>query len=177
VQLVVLVVVLAAVLYWRFGGTTPAPEPAAANKPKPASAEAQPSAQRTKQASTALPSPLNFAKLEQVPQETTAARNPFQFYTPPPPPPPPRPAAPPPPPQPVYVPPVDPGPPPISLKFIGKFQQNGVTVAMLTDGKSQFSAAEGGIIDGRYRVVKIGLESVQIEYVNGKGRTTLPFRG
>jgi hypothetical protein len=162
-------------LYWRFGGTTPEPAPAPA-KPKAATAEAQSPAQR-KSAANALPSPLNFAKLEQVPQETAASRNPFQFYTPPPPPRPPAPPAPPPRPSVTPPPPQDPGPPPISLKFIGKFQQNGVTVAMLTDGKSQFSAAEGGIIDGRYRVVKIGLESVQIEYVNGKGRTTLPFRG
>jgi hypothetical protein len=174
-QLAVLVVVLAAVLYWRFGDSTPAPAPPPA---KPTAAAAAPqTAPKTKLAANALPSPLDFAKLEQVPQETVAARNPFKFYTPPPPPPPP---APPPPPPRVNVappPPQDPGPPPISLKFIGKFQQNGVTIAMLTDGKSQFSAAEGGIIDGRYRVVKIGLESVQIEYVNGKGRTTLPFRG
>ena len=35
---------------------------------------------------------------------------------------------------------------------------------------------EGQIIDGRYRIVKIGEESLIIEYANGTGRTNLPLR-
>jgi hypothetical protein len=37
-------------------------------------------------------------------------------------------------------------------------------------------AGEGQVVDGRFRVVKIGLESAMIEYVNGTGRTTLVLR-
>jgi hypothetical protein len=125
-----------------------------------------------------LPKALNFAALDQVPTEGAASRNPFNFYTPPPPPPPPRPLLPT---TPVVQqpsgPPVPPPPPPIALKFIGILEQGGRRVAMLSDGKAQFYAVEGGIIDGRYRVVKIGLESIQVEYVNGLGRTTIPLRG
>jgi hypothetical protein len=40
-----------------------------------------------------------------------------------------------------------------------------------------FRALEGQVVDGRYRVVKIGEESLVIEYVNGTGRMTLPLRG
>jgi hypothetical protein len=36
---------------------------------------------------------------------------------------------------------------------------------------------EGQIIDGRYRIVKIGEESIVMEYVNGTGRQTLQLRG
>jgi hypothetical protein len=32
-------------------------------------------------------------------------------------------------------------------------------------------------VDGQYRIVKIGIESIQIEYVNGKGRQTLRVDG
>jgi hypothetical protein len=185
VQLAVLLVVLAVVMYWRFGDTAVAP--VAASNPKTAPIAPAPATQAAggKAQGNAMPSPLKFAALEPVPAETPASRNPFKFYTPPPPPPPP------PPPQKSpaqlaeqeaarqksLVPPGPPPPPPITLRYIGKFQQGGKTVAILTDGKAAFSVFEGGVIDGRFRVVKIGLESLQIEYVNGKGLTTLPFKG
>ena len=31
--------------------------------------------------------------------------------------------------------------------------------------------------EGRYRVVKIGIESADLEYLDGKGRSTLPLNG
>ena len=34
----------------------------------------------------------------------------------------------------------------------------------------------GAMQDGRYRIVKIGEESLVIEYANGTGRTVLPLR-
>ena len=36
---------------------------------------------------------------------------------------------------------------------------------------------EGEIIDGRYRLVRIGVESVVMEYVDGRGRTTIRLSG
>ena len=44
-------------------------------------------------------------------------------------------------------------------------------------GRRTAQAQEGGIVDGRYRLVKIGLESVVIEHLDGSGRTTLAQTG
>ena len=128
-----------------------------------------------------LPSALKLAALEPVAGKPQADRNPFRFGAPPPPPapppraivntPPPAPTTPPPPPPPV-------GPPPIPLKFVGIVQlPNGVKYAALTDGRGMMKGAEGDVIDGRYRIVKIGVESIVMEYVDGKGRQTIPLRG
>jgi hypothetical protein len=118
-----------------------------------------------------------------APQPRSADRNPFRFQPKPPPPPP----APPPgarPPEaivgPVLPPPpaAPPGPPPIPLKFFGTLDlPRGGKVAALTDGKAVFKGKEGDIIDGRYRIVKIGVESIVLEYADGRGRTTIPLRG
>ena len=112
------------------------------------------------------------------------SRNPFRFYTPPPPPPPPpvaaaRPVQPLPqpdgPPQPVGPAP----PPPISLKYIGLME--GVPgqgkVAAFSDCRTTMRAREGEIISGQYRLVRIGVESVVLEYVDGRGRTTVRMSG
>jgi hypothetical protein len=107
-----------------------------------------------------------------------AERNPFRFRPLPPPPPPPGPkitapiAAPPPPP-----PPLPPGPPPITLKFIGTIEKQGLKVAALSDCRTTYHGTEGQIIDGRYRLVSIGVESIVLEYVDGRGRTTVRLDG
>ena len=73
---------------------------------------------------------------------------------------------------------IPPGPPPIQLKFFGTVDTpRGAKVAALTDGKAVFHGKEGDIIDGRYRIVKIGVESIVLEYADGRGRTTIPLRG
>ena len=114
------------------------------------------------------------------PGQGAMERNPFRF----------QPKAPPPnasgPAQP-YVPPPPlpeqklnaPQTPPIPLKLMGFVTlPGGQTVAALSDCKgATFHGAEGGIVDGQYRIVKIGIESIQIEYVNGKGRQTLRVDG
>ena len=74
------------------------------------------------------------------------------------------------------------GPPPgpeIPLKFMGLIEKGGLgKVAALSDCKGfTANAREGDIIDGRYRLVTIGVESVVIEFVNGTGRTTLRLSG
>ena len=117
-----------------------------------------------------------------VPDE--AARNPFRFYVKPPPPPPAPPAAAPararvatPPPalvDPNYVPP----PPPIPLKFIGTLEQGNRKVAIFSDGRgAPLYGKEGDLVLGQYKIVRIGVESVVMEYADGKGRQTIPMRG
>lgn len=132
---------------------------------------------------SSLPGKVKLDKLEPVEGKPSADRNPFRFGAPPPPPPPPpRPvvqAPPPPVQQPVYQPPPQPiGPPPIPLKFIGVMQlPNGTKYASLSDGRTMMSGREGDVVDGRYRIVRIGIESIVLEYVDGKGRQTIPLRG
>ncbi len=114
---------------------------------------------------------------EPRPKADGPERNPFRFQPKPPPPPPvaARPA-----PQ-VTAPPVPTGPPPpppIPLKFIGTVEPTpGDRVAALSDCRDTFRGREGDIIDGRYRLVKIGVESVVMEYVDGRGRTTIRLNG
>ena len=36
---------------------------------------------------------------------------------------------------------------------------------------------EGDIIDGRYRILKIGTESIEMAYVDGRGRQTIRLTG
>ena len=82
-------------------------------------------------------------------------RNPFRFYVKPPPP-----------------------PPPIPLKYIGLLEEKGgVKLAAFSDCRSTMRAHEGDIIAGQYRLVKIGVESVVMEYVDGRGRTTIRLSG
>lgn len=134
---------------------------------------------------------IRLAQLDAVaPEPAEASRDPFRF----------RPAAPPPPPTPAGQPgsggapttgappvgapvepsgpPVAPPPPPISFKFIGVLSQAAAgRIAVLSDGKFVYHGREGDIIEGRYRVVKIGEESIQLEYVDGRGRQTIRLSG
>jgi hypothetical protein len=145
--------------------------------------------QRKPQSATAAAGSLDvrLEELKQTPPEPGAAdRNPFRFYVKPPPPPPPPPPPvivvpqqpPPPAPRPgdeKYVPPP---PPPIPLKFIGTMEQGTKKVAIFSDGKGlPIYGREGEIVLGQYRIVKIGVESVVMEYPDGRGRQTIPMRG
>lgn len=108
-------------------------------------------------------------------------RNPFQFKpkAPPPPPPAPKPTVP----QPMIsevVPPVDTGPPPpppIRVKFIGVVEKEGKKIAVLSEGGNVFSGVEGQIADGRFLIIKIGVESIELSYPDGRGRTTIRLSG
>jgi hypothetical protein len=106
------------------------------------------------------------------------ARNPFRF----------KPRAAPPPPPPVQIPtapapsgpPPPPGVPPIPLKFIGLWElpEQKKKIAMLTDGKgAPIYGSEGDAIEGRYRILKIGAESIEMAYLDGRGRTTIRLTG
>lgn len=122
------------------------------------------------------------------PEPAEGERNPFRFQPKAPPPPPgaggkpgaggtsgSEPAAPPAP----VTPPSPPQPPPIPLKFIGIVEGKGGVgkIAVLSDVRGVYQGREGEIIEGRYRIVRIGVESVEIEYVDGQGRQTIRLTG
>ena len=81
----------------------------------------------------------------------------------------------------VFVPPPPTGPPPpppIPLKFIGILTQGSKRVAVLTDGKSTpVGGVEGEIILGQYQILKIGNESIEMAYPDGRGRQTIRLTG
>jgi hypothetical protein len=69
-------------------------------------------------------------------------------------------------------------PPPITVKFIGVVHRGDIgRVAVLSDGRNVYYGREGEIVDGRWRIVRIGEESLQIEYVDGRGRQTVRLTG
>ena len=130
--------------------------------------------------------PVKLAELEAARQQPgDEKRNPFRFQpkaapkpivTAAPPPPPPVEA-----PRPVVTGPPPPPPvPPITLKLIGVLERaNGVKWAVLSDGKTPtpFYGKDGDIIDGRYQIVKIGTESIEMTYANGQGKTVIRLTG
>jgi hypothetical protein len=115
-----------------------------------------------------------------APDNAEGGRNPFRFRPPPPPP-----APPPPPPRAVERQPEGPPeptgpppPPPIPLKFIGIVEvKPGDRVAAFSDCRSTTHAREGQAVFGQYRLVKLGLESVVMEYLDGRGRETIRLSG
>ncbi|AMY10244.1 hypothetical protein LuPra_03474 [Luteitalea pratensis] len=178
-----LLALLLVVAWWQFAGAGPAGAPAAARATRPV---AQPG--RTGGASAETPAQvlargvgLDRLKTER-PAPEAAGRDPFRSAaasgsaesgaS--------RPVAPTPPPAPVNPgpPPPPPGPPPIVVKFIGIVSRRDVgKVAILSDGKNVYYGRAGEIVDGRWRIVSIGEESLQIEYVDGRGRQTVRLTG
>lgn len=175
-----LIVLAAGWSYWISSGPQPAATRAGgvARRPAPgagAPAEALPPAEE-----------VRLASLEhQRDEPSTATRNPFKFgrraagtaqptepgtistTAPPPVVPPPAPTGPPP-------------PPPIPLKFIGVLEKGeGLKWAVLSvgDGRGPLHGKEGDIIDGRYRILKIGTESIDMVYLDGRGRQTIRLTG
>jgi hypothetical protein len=72
-----------------------------------------------------------------------------------------------------------PPPPPIPLKFIGLVEQapGKLKLAVLSDGRNVFYGKEGDTIEGRYRIERIGPESIEMAYLDGRGRQTLRLSG
>jgi hypothetical protein len=127
--------------------------------------------------------PVADVRLELLNTESSelgpSTRNPFQF----------KPKAPPPRPQasvaraPVVIapPPIPQGPPPpppIALKYIGVLETAQGRVAIFRDtGGDIVNGKEGDIIDGRYRLLKVGVESADLAYMDGRGRQTIRLSG
>ena len=80
-------------------------------------------------------------------------------------------------PQPV-VPQAPAGPPPIALKFIGIARQGqGRLLAVLRDERGIYYGAEGDVVEGRYRILRVSTEMVEMSYLDGRGRTSIPLSG
>jgi hypothetical protein len=126
---------------------------------------------------------LESLKVER-PKPVETERNLFRFKPKAPPPPPPasmRPTAP------VVTVPIapaaPPGPPPppaITLKFIGVIEPGAgkPKLAVLSDGQGPpLYGWEGGTVGGRYRILRIGVESIELSYLDGRGRQTIRLTG
>jgi hypothetical protein len=177
----VLLAILAAVLLitvyrmWPATSVTPA---AASNRQDAASSGPR---KPTQEGGQAAPGVHLGALDSEHPKPRAADRDLFRFkpIAPPPRPVAPRPAPPveapvptgPPPPPPV---------PPITLKFIGVIESptQARKVAVLSDGRgAPFYGKEGEVVEGRYRILKIGVESIDIAYADGRGRQTIRLSG
>jgi hypothetical protein len=76
----------------------------------------------------------------------------------------------------IRQPPPVPPPPPINLKFFGFANQPGETKKVfLSQGEDIFIAAEGDIVDRRYRVLHISATTVDVEDVLNNHRQSLPL--
>lgn len=171
-----LVIVIMMFVVSRFWSGSPATAPARASNPRPQVPAAQADVKLDPGELDVRLEALNTA----APENADGGRNPFRYKPPPPPP-----APPPPPPRPTA--PVDEGPrepvglpqpPPIPLKFIGIVEvAPGDRVAAFSDCRSTMHAREGQILMGQYRLVRLGVESVVMEYIDGRGRTTIRLSG
>ncbi len=114
---------------------------------------------------------LRSVELADVPSEYEPGRDLFRFYQPPKPPPqkpePVRPPQPPPQKQ-VELPPPPPGPQPpaIDVDYLGSFGPQERPIAVLSDGEEIYNVRLGDVIDGKFRVVRIGYESVDLAFVD-----------
>ena len=85
--------------------------------------------------------------------------------------------------RPPITPPPPSGPPPlppIPFKFIGLVEDasGARRLAVLSDSKGLVvHGAQGAIIDGRFRILSIGPDSIEIAYADGRGRQTLRLTG
>jgi hypothetical protein len=162
--------VIVAVAVYRSLPVSPAAAPAA--RPQAAGSVVSKQAPKTPSAELDLDA-LNAPR----PRPVDTTRDPFRFKPRPPPPPPQRPVVTQgtePPAQPSGPPP----PPPIPLKFIGTVEgKKPGRVAVLTDGRGVYYGREGEIIEGRYRILRIGVESIDLAYLDGRGRQTVRQTG
>lgn len=74
------------------------------------------------------------------------------------------------------TPPAPPPPPPINLRFYGfASKAGGAKKVFLSQGEDIFIAGEGDIVNRRYRILHIGVNSVEVEDVLDGRRQILPL--
>jgi hypothetical protein len=171
--LAILIVALLATLWWRLG-PDPAPVPVLTRD-----AASRKSAKPEQSAAVEIVRLDALAAARVKPEQ--GRRDPFQFTAPPMPQHPVmQPMAPGTTPNsPVALAPAPPpGPPPMQLKFIGILKPTSTSpIAVLTDGKNVFYGREGETIEGRYRIERIGVESVEMAWADGQGRQVIRLSG
>ena len=124
---------------------------------------------------------IDFARIANPPAAPgLGARDLFDFGAPPPPP------APPPGSEaaqdddvePMVTVPTPTPPPPLNIKYIGAVERHGVKVAMLMTERSEVLTGQvGETVGNRFRIVKIGLESVDIQEVGSDQVRRIPLKG
>ena len=64
---------------------------------------------------------------------------------------------------------------PQGLRFIGLVEapSSAGQIAVLSDGDTVFHGRAGKTVDGRYRITRIGIDSVEVEHLAGGGRQVL----
>jgi hypothetical protein len=184
-----ILVVLALVLYWQSSRQDETPEEYSAAMSENARAAAR--ALDPPSGAPAPPRPASPGQIPAVqlaslgraqPEPADSGRDPFRFESAP------APkggpggpggrAAPPPEPSTPAVPLEPPGPPPIPLKFIGIAKQGaGRLYAVLRDERGVYYGAEGDVVEGRYRVLRVSADMVEMSYIDGRGRTRIPLSG
>jgi hypothetical protein len=73
-----------------------------------------------------------------------------------------------------------PPPAPIPLRFIGIVESptQSKRIAALVDSTGHaYQGGEGDIVAGQYRVLRIGVESIEMSYLDGRGRQTIRLSG
>lgn len=75
------------------------------------------------------------------------------------------------------VPPAPPPPPPAPVRFFGfaESSRGGQRQVFLTDGEEIYVAAQGDVVLQRYRVVRVGSESIEVEDLSGSHRWVVPL--
>ena len=65
------------------------------------------------------------------------------------------------------------------LTKVLKKLRGGEKIALLSDGRGGPSifGKEGDVIEGRYKIVRIGAESIEVAYLDGHGRQTIRLTG
>jgi hypothetical protein len=173
--LAVLLVLLAAVVVYRVW--------ARPSTPATPSSNGSPAARTTERggATSAKAPDVRLRQLDQPrPEPSAGERNLFRFKPKAPPPPPPGARAPMRPATPAPSAPTGPPPPaPIALRFIGIVEatEQSKKIAVLSDGRNVYQGKEGDIIEGRYKILHIGAESIEMSYVDGRGRQTIRLTG
>lgn len=176
---------LAIVLYWQVTRGDQAPAAVAAPAQSPAQSGTAGAARR--QAGTSDLPVIALASLGRAqPEPADTGRDPFRFGAAPEP----RPSGGPAGPRGLpaekpgqavapAVPAEPPGPPPITLKFIGIAKQGaaGRLYAVLRDERGIYYGAEGDVVEGRYRVIRVTPDVVDVSYVDGRGRVNIPLSG
>jgi hypothetical protein len=176
IGLAALVAVIIGIVAWRAGSTSPDPGAVTGVNPSAMGTNVQP-----RDPHAVLEVDLDALKAER-PEPEESDRNPFRFSqkaSPPAVAPPMVPVRPP-----TAAPPVDPLAPPtlprIPLKFIGLVKGDNPKfgpLAVLSDTRGVYYGREGETIEGRYRILRIGVESIDLAYLDGSGRQTIRFTG
>jgi hypothetical protein len=169
--LLVIVAVIGAI-YWLRPG--PAASLRTSSNPRAAGRGAAAAA-----AGTAAPDVHLDALEAERPKPGDVDRNLFRFKPKAPPPPPPGATRPAPPPIATGGPPPTQTVPPITLKYIGVIavESSGKKIAGLSDGREVWHGSEGDVILGQYKILRIGTESIEMSYIDGRGRQTIRLSG